>query len=475
MKMEKSKELAKNTGIFAIGTIGSKLMLFLLVPIYTLFLKSSEYSAADLIVSTVFLLSPLLTIGIGNGVLRFVLDRPENRGKVLKLCLYIVLVGFLFLLMFIPLLNSLEIFSGYGYLVPFVFVCYSVKHIFANYCKAVEKNLLYSVDGILSALTLTVFSVIFLAVAHMGILGYVLATTISLLISIFFFLAKCDIVAVLRRDKIDIKLSKEVIKYAFPLMPNELSWWVVQMSNRYILVFFCGAAVNGVFSMAYKLPGIFNLIVSIFIQAFGITAIKECNQENRLNGKIDGSYFSKIYEKYCAVTFLSVLVVIMASKPLAIIFLKNEFSEAWKYVPFLLCAYAIGNLQSFYGSIYGGLKRTGLVFLSTLLGAATSVALNFVLVPRFGAFGACFAAIASYCVIYIARLLGLKKNIVMQHFVVRNLVSIILVILTSILYVKGFFYYSFGGLVLAVILYRKTGKEMFFLLGKISKKLKGRL
>ena len=474
MKMEKSKELAKNTGIFAIGTIGSKLMQFLLVPIYTLFLKTSEYSAADLIVSTVFLLSPLLTIGIGNGVIRFILDRPENRGKVLKLCLYIVLAGFLLLLMFIPLLNSLELFSGYGCLVPFVFACYSIKHIFANYCKAIEKNLLYSIDGIISALTLTLFSVAFLAIAHMGILGYILATVLSLFISICFFLTKCDIVAVLSRDKIDIKLSKEVIKYAFPLMPNELSWWVVQMSNRYILVFFCGAAVNGIFSMAYKIPGIFNLIVSIFIQAFGITAIKECNLDNRLNCKIDGSYFSRIYEKYCAVTFLSVLVVIMASKPLAIILLKNEFREAWKYIPFLLCAYAVGNLQSFYGSIYWGLKKSGLVLLSTLLGAATSVALNFVFVPKFGAMGACCAAIASYCVIYITRLLGLKKNIVMQHFVVRNIISIFLILVTSILYVRGLFYYSFSGLILTIILYRKIWKDMFSLLRKFSKKLKGR-
>lgn len=468
--MERNKELAKNTAVFAIGTIGSKLMQFLLVPIYSIYLTSSEYSAADLIVSTVFLLSPLFTIGICNGVIRFVLDRPENRGSVLRLCICIVLLATALLSFFIPWLNSMEVFCGYGYLVPVLFFCYSLKHILANYCKAIEKNFVYSIDGIISAITLTIFSAVFLILADLNIFGYVLATILSLILSIFYFLITCDVLNVVWNAKIDLKLSKDVVKYSFPLMPNELSWWVVQMSNRYILVYFCGAAVNGVFSMAYKLPGIFNLLVSIFISAFGITAIKECNLEKRIDGKIDGSYFENIFEKYCAVTFVSVVAVILLSKPLAILFIKNEFFDAWKYIPLLLCAYAIGNLQSFYGSIYGGIKRTGLVLFSTILGALMSVLLNLVLVPKFGGFGACVAAVSSYFVIYISRFVGLKRNVVMKHFLTKNILSIFLVVLISCLYVCEKFYFSCFSALLLLLLYKKTTLDMMLTIFNIVKK-----
>ena len=468
--MSKTKELAKNTAIFAVGTIGSKLTQFLLVPIYTIYLTSAEYSAGDLIVSTVFLLNPLLTIGIGNGIIRFVLEHSENRGPVLKLCIGIVLISTMLQLPFISLINELDVFCGYGFLVPILFFCYSLKHVLANYCKAIEKNMQYSLDGIFSAISLTFFSFLFLAGLHWGIFGYVFASILSLVGSIIYLVYICDVFFVLKKAKIDKKLSKDVIKYAFPLMPNELSWWVVQMSNRYILVAFCGAAVNGVFSMAYKLPGIFNLIVSIFIQAFGITAIKECNQEKRINNKIDGTYFGKVFEKYCSITFISVFVVILASRPLAVIFLQNDFFEAWKYVPFLLCAYAIGNLQSFYGSIYSGLKKTDIVFISTVLGAVTSTVLNFILVPYYGAFGASAAAISSYFVIYMVRYWGLKKNIEMPHYLLKNIISIIIILTTACLYVGEYFEFIIVGAIFIILLYRKSCEEMYSALLQLIKK-----
>lgn len=462
--MDKNKELAKNTFVFGIGTIGSKLMQFLLVPLYTIYLTSEEFSAADLIVSSVFLMSPLFTLGVGNGILRFVLEHEENRGPVLKLSFLIAIVGACLIIPFIPYLNSLKIFSGYGFLIPILLLCYSLKNIFAQYCKAIEKNLIYSLDGIFSAITLTIFSLILIVFLHYGVLGYVLSMLLSLFISILYFVFNCGIASTLIHAKMKKSLSVEVLKYAIPLMPNELSWWIIQMSNRYILVFYCGAVVNGVFSMAYKLPGIFNLIVSIFIQAFGVTAIKECNLERKIGGKYDGAYFEKIFKKYTALTFIAVVLVILLCKPLAYLFLKNEFFEAWKYMPFLLCAYAIGNLQSFYGSIYGGLKKTNLVLYSTLIGAVVCFVSNLILVPAFAAYGACISAVLGYFAVYIARLYGLKKNVVMCHFFKKNFLSILIVLGVSIFYISEDFCLRIFSLVLSVALlaiYFKDFQQIF--------------
>lgn len=47
--MSRYKELFRDTAIFAIGSIGTKLILFLMVPLYTNYMSSAEYGTADLI------------------------------------------------------------------------------------------------------------------------------------------------------------------------------------------------------------------------------------------------------------------------------------------------------------------------------------------------------------------------------------------------------------------------------------------
>ena len=76
--ISKKKELYKNTFIFGIGTFGSKIMQMILVPLYTVYMTTGEFGVADIISSTNSLISPILMLGIGNGILRFLLNQKEN-------------------------------------------------------------------------------------------------------------------------------------------------------------------------------------------------------------------------------------------------------------------------------------------------------------------------------------------------------------------------------------------------------------
>lgn len=60
----RARELAVNTGLFAISSFGSKIISFLLLPLYTAVLSTGDYGTVDLINSTVGLLVPLLTLNI---------------------------------------------------------------------------------------------------------------------------------------------------------------------------------------------------------------------------------------------------------------------------------------------------------------------------------------------------------------------------------------------------------------------------
>ena len=73
-----------NTAILAVGTFTSKVLVFLLMPLYTALLSAEEFGIADLVTQTANLIIPLAAVGICDGLFRFALDaggdgRDEKR------------------------------------------------------------------------------------------------------------------------------------------------------------------------------------------------------------------------------------------------------------------------------------------------------------------------------------------------------------------------------------------------------------
>ena len=63
----------------------------------------------------------------------------------------------------------------------------------------------------------------------------------------------------LKRGKWNKTVAKAMFAYGIPLVANSIAWWINNASDRYILTFFCGTALNGVYSVSYKIPSILSL------------------------------------------------------------------------------------------------------------------------------------------------------------------------------------------------------------------------
>mgnify|MGYP000157867757 CR=1 FL=1 len=97
MKKNKYSALLKNMGILTIGNFGSKILSYFLVPIYTLYLTTSEYGLFDLIQSSINLLIPILTINMSAVILRFSLDENADFKSIFSIAIKISLIGILFI------------------------------------------------------------------------------------------------------------------------------------------------------------------------------------------------------------------------------------------------------------------------------------------------------------------------------------------------------------------------------------------
>ena len=116
---KRTEYLAKNTVLFAIGNLGTKLISFFLVPLYTNALSTNQYGIIDLIASICTVLVPVLTFNIGESVMRFSLDEDADYDKIFS-------VGILFMGMCItlgtisiPVSNYFESTKEFGWYIYF--------------------------------------------------------------------------------------------------------------------------------------------------------------------------------------------------------------------------------------------------------------------------------------------------------------------------------------------------------------------
>lgn len=57
-----------------------------------------------------------------------------------------------------------------------------------------------------------------------------------------------------------------MLQFSIPTIFSGLSWWVISSSDRYFVTLLCGASMNGIYSVAYKIPTILQAVDNVFYQ-----------------------------------------------------------------------------------------------------------------------------------------------------------------------------------------------------------------
>lgn len=403
--MNKYKKLLSNTLIFGIGTFSSKILVFLLMPLYTSVLTKGEYGTADLIMQTGNLIIPLASMGMFNALIRFGLDKKYKKDDVFSTAVLSLILGFLILLLFFPLINLYKDISGYVIYV-YLFVLMSCLHsTCSQFCRSMNLVKLFAFDGILCTFNTIVLNVLFLVVFKMGIVGYVLANILADFISAVFLFCYAKLSRYLKFQRIRKSTAVGMLKYAIPLIPTNIFWWITNVSDRYIVTALVGADANGLYAVANKIPSMLVILSTVFMEAWQMSAITENKEGKREN------FFKKVFSSYQAIVFIGGSFLILFTKLITSILVSDEFYDAWNYTPFLIIAMACSCLATFMGSVYVVEKKSVMSLVTTMTGAILNIIMNFILVPIFGANGAAFATFASYLCVFIIRGVNTKRFI----------------------------------------------------------------
>lgn len=462
----KYEKLAKNTSIFALGTFGSKILVFLIVPLYTYVLTTTDYGTIDLITSTVNLLIPFTTLLIYEASIRFLVGKEYDSGTIFNNCIFIFAISCIFSICFSPILLYLLKMSKYSIIFIFLLILTTYTTIFGQYLRAIGNNLAFSISGIITTLFTVLFNVLFLVFFKMGIFGYLYSLLISQIITGIYIFIKCDTIDNFDVKLIDISSLKNMLIYCIPLVPNNIMWWIMNAGDKYVINYYLGTSANGIFSISYKIPTILTMLFSIFMQAWQVSAIEERIDEKRNN------FYTDVFNFIALMMFICSSFIILLVKPLFLSFIGNDFLDSWKYIPILCVATLFNCFSTFAGVTYIVSKNSKKSFYTTFIGAICNLILNFALIQYIGLFGVAIGTALGYFVVMLLRFKDFKHNFACSLFDYKLVFLIIIIIIESICYIviDGFIKYIIAIIcILLIVIISK--KEFLILFNVINKKI----
>ena len=344
------KRLAQNTGLFALGSLGSKLIMFGLVPLYTNILTTSEFGTADLIYTAMALIIPIVSLCIQDSIIRFILEDQNRRSSVLSNAVVVILAGCGVYLAAVFFIRGDSWFAQYKWQLWFLVVANVLSQLLLYYTKAINENKKFAIFNVVYAGLLVGFNILFLVVLRMGITGYLFANSAANALLCVLIALCCGAFRNVRITKPDFSLLRQMLRFSIPMILSSLSWWVLNSAGKYIVNYFFGTSEVGLYAAAGRISALLAMISTVFIQAWTISTIESYDQDKRNNETKTQQFFLNVLSFYVvSITFVASMCIMFA-KPIVSIYLGPEFQSAVIYVPLSIVSFTFYAHSAVFGN-----------------------------------------------------------------------------------------------------------------------------
>ncbi|MEE0919133.1 MAG: oligosaccharide flippase family protein [Lachnospiraceae bacterium] len=430
MSNSKGKELAKNTAIISFGKMCTQLVSFLLMPMYTAILSTEEYGVVDLVVTYGQLLLPLVTIQMEQTLFRFLIDkRSDEDGKkkvvsdVISLTIYIMIAFSIIYMCISPLIKSE--FKFHLLLSLFASV---MSAMMLQSARGLGKNMVYAAGSFIAASGQVILNIIFIAVLRLGASGMIFAMVISQCICAIFVACKIEFIKYFRFKLLNKNDIREYLGYSAPLVPNAISWWILNASDRSIILRFLGVGFNGIYSAANKFSGIYTTIYNIFNLSWTESVSLHLKDNN------SSEEFSKLQSTIVRLCISASLGLISIMPFFFKILVNEKFDDAYYQIPLLTIGAFFSSMVGLVSAYYIADKKTAVIARTSMLCAAINIVVNLLLISHIGIYAASVSTVVAYALLYILRYFDVKKRFGIQLENTLILSGFVMMIFTTVAY-----------------------------------------
>lgn len=387
-----------HSAVYWSGVMVSKLIGFLLIPIYTHYLTPADYGTLELIALTTDVMALIVGARLTAAMFRFYHAAPDatERRQVLSTSLTaMIIVGLAFFVVSSLFAGDIArlLFGSSEHAILLRIVLFTtalqlVQQIAMSELRIHERSRLFVAITWIHLVVMVSGSILFLVVFGWGVFGVLLAAAIATSL-----VAPVVIFSVVRRTGLGLHpaLLRRMVAYSLPLIPAALCLFILHFSDRYILNLFVTLEAVGIYALAYKFGFLISAVIAhpfSLIWSNRMHVLYRESGRDRMYNQVLSAYAVVLVGAGIGLSLFIDEVLAMISPPV--------YHAAAALVPIIAGAYVLAAMnQLSMGPLYAE-GRTGWVALATAAAAGVNVAVNFLLVPFFGAAGAAVATLFAF-------------------------------------------------------------------------------
>ncbi len=395
------RQLTAESFVYGLSSVISRFIGILLLPIYTRVLTPEDYGVVSLMTSTMYLVITFAGLALDTASMRWYWDTEETPDRKRTMaswawCQLAVssLLGFMIYasadtlsVVLIGRADAGELFRINAFVLPLG----TLGWVATNWLRLQRRPWQTMGFNLLTSLIHIFVTILLVAVLRTGIAGIFLSQAIAGLIS-------SAIAIGLMKDWLHPRYFlpqrlREMLKYALPLIPAALAFWVVNSSSRYFIQSFSTTSEVGLFQVGSSFAIVVAVVSSAFQQAWNAFALSIHKRDEARQ------VFAVVFLAYCWIScFLSTAVALFAPEALRLL-ATEVYVGASEVVSFLAFSYAMVGLAQIAAIGPTVAKTTQPTGIGVTLAAGANILTNLLLVPPFGKVGAAAAALASQSVI----------------------------------------------------------------------------
>ena len=409
--MSRKKELAKNTLIIFLGKACTQLISFLLLHLYTGYLTTKQYGIVDLITTYVTLLVPLITLELEMSVFRYLVDvRGKNKDtKEVMTNNFSILFSSLLIFSVLYLIVTSFWKFDYRFLILIDIIICTISGNLLQITRGLGKTLDFSISSLMTGVTTVISNIILIVFCNLRADGMIISMALANGLGALYLFIKLKMYKYIDLSLINKKLVKSMYKYSVPLVPNSVSWWIVNVSDRSIISIVLGSAANGIYAVSNKFPTILSSILGVFNLSWSESAALHVNSEDR------DLFFSDICNTVIKL-FSALGVGMIACMPFIFPLLVNtKYNDAFNYIPLLVIGAVFNVGACLYSSIYIAKKMTKEVAIGSVMAAVINIVVNVFLIKYIGLYAAAISTAVAYFVMMMHRHIDLKKYVTITY------------------------------------------------------------
>ena len=402
LRVCKQSYMGKAFGLLSLAQAMNAVTGFVIMTLYTKVLPPQDYGKVLLIwlliaIMTIFADSRLNTAFC---IRYYKVSHEDNvRNIYTSFCYNLLIVGVLyaFLVSFpelVLLLMHISVTTQEINLICLITILMVIANFLISLLMVSRKMKDYFLLMLLFNTVLLLASGLFLLGLHLGYSAYLYAYLAAYCTS---FLVCCWYLTIHYRPNVTGLLSaanlRGLLRLGLPLVPDGLLLMFMAWAGRYLLNVYAGLAAVGVYSVAYMFANIFN---NFIVAPFG-QAVTPMMFEKYVASKEEYRHLlGLIFKYYWLVVMTIVIAYFVILQEFFSIFVGARYAGAYNIIAIIMVGIIFSGAVSLFGITIILKEKTQRTFMITMVAVTANIALNLVLVPQFGMYGAALSTLLSY-------------------------------------------------------------------------------